>query len=49
MKKLDRVDDLVRSEQRAKEQAEASNDISARKAHLAHAAEYAKTIKALRH
>lgn len=38
---------LVRHEQRAREQAEASSDISARIAHLARAAGYAKMRKAL--
>jgi len=39
---------LVRNEARAREQAEASNDVSARIAHLARAAGYAKMIKALK-
>ncbi len=39
---------LVRNEARAREQAEASSDVSARIAHLERAAGYAKMIKALK-
>ena len=39
---------LVRNEARAREQAEASNDVSARIAHLERAAGFAKMIKALK-
>jgi hypothetical protein len=39
---------LVRNEVRAREQAEASSDVSARIAHLARAAGYAKMIEALK-
>jgi len=39
---------LVRNEEKAREQAAACTDVSARIAHLARAAGYAKMIKALR-
>jgi len=42
------LDSLIRNEQRAREQAGACTDVSARIAHLARADGYAKMIKALR-
>jgi hypothetical protein len=46
--KPDSLDDLVRNEQKAREQAKTCNDISARIAHLRRAALYAEMIKAMR-
>lgn len=47
MDKPDRLDDLVRNEQKAREQAAACKD-AARIAHLGRAALYAEMIKAMR-
>jgi hypothetical protein len=46
VEKPDRLDDLVRNEQKAREQAASCNDIAARIAHLGRAALYAEMIKA---
>ena len=48
MDKPYRLDDLVRNEQKAREQAETCKDIAARIAHLGRAALYAEMIKAMR-
>lgn len=48
MDKPDRLDDLVRNEQKAREQAAACKDAAARIAHLGRAALYAEMIKAMR-
>jgi hypothetical protein len=42
------LDDLVRNEQKAREQAASCDDIAARIAHLGRAALYAEMIKAMR-
>jgi hypothetical protein len=48
VEKRDRLDDLVRNEQKAREQAASCEDITARIAHLGRAALYAGMIKAMR-
>ncbi|MDD1450021.1 hypothetical protein NHF48_002155 [Sphingomonas sp. H160509] len=48
MDKPDSLDDLVRNEMKAREQAATCDDISARIAHLGRAALYAEMIKAMK-